>query len=289
MFWNNKTGRFVACIDADGVPHDYGYTFLNLEAIHYGFATDQQARTILAWITGRRLVPGDTSQGDDVYHWRFGPRSSTLRNTDWYTWVWHGPEAIPFGGQVQDGGAVLGFSYFDLMARLEILGPDDAWQRLSEIIDWFDEVQKAGGYRPYYAQPGRGTLQGGGTPGGLGMDQEFFESVLVPQVILYGFLGFSPDPDGFALNPRLPQSWPSLTVTRIHLHDCVLDVTASRDRIEITPRRPAASTVLVTLPKGNWTEEPPTEINAQATPSPSPPAHQSQFHLPNHPVILRRQ
>ena len=38
MFWNEDRGRFVACIDIDGAAHDYGFTFLNLEAIYYGFA-----------------------------------------------------------------------------------------------------------------------------------------------------------------------------------------------------------------------------------------------------------
>jgi hypothetical protein len=34
-FWNPAAGRFVGTIDADGVPRDYGFTFVNLEAIHY--------------------------------------------------------------------------------------------------------------------------------------------------------------------------------------------------------------------------------------------------------------
>ncbi|MFM1904016.1 MAG: hypothetical protein RLZZ440_1916, partial [Planctomycetota bacterium] len=55
-------------------------------------------------------------------------------------------------------------------------GPDDAWRRLAAITEWFASVQAAGGYRAYYAVPGRGSLQGGGTPGGLGCDMEFLES-----------------------------------------------------------------------------------------------------------------
>ena len=143
-------------------------------------------------------------------------------------WAWSRPESIPWGGQVQDGGAVLGFSYYDIMVRLYVNGPDDAWRRLQEILAWFRDVQAEGGYRPYYAKPGRGTLQGGGPPGGLGLDQEFLESVLVPQVMLYGFLGFRPTPEGFEVNPRLPEAWPSLTITGIHVHDLVIDVTAER-------------------------------------------------------------
>ncbi len=133
-------------------------------------------------------------------------------------------------------GRSLGFSYHDLMARLVIKGPDDAWRRLREILDWFREVQAEGGYRAYYTQPGRGTLQGGGPPGGLGMDREFMESVLVPQVMLDGFLGFEPTADGYMLRPRLPSDWPSLTVRGIHVHGQVLDITAHSDgRIDVTP------------------------------------------------------
>jgi hypothetical protein len=224
-FWNADGGRFVGWIDVEGRAYDYGFTFVNLEALHYGLATAGQARSIFDWLDGRREVEGDTSQGADIYHWRFAPRATTRRNVETYVWPWHAPETIPWGNQVQDGGAVLGFGYFDLMARLKTLGPDNAWQRLEEILAWFREVQAEGGYRAYYAKPGRGNLQGGGTPGGLGLDREFLESVLVPQVMLYGFLGFRPTAEGFTLDLKLPRDWPSLTVPGIHIHDHVLDVT----------------------------------------------------------------
>ncbi|HMO63810.1 MAG TPA: glycosyl hydrolase family 65 protein, partial [Verrucomicrobiota bacterium] len=246
-FWNAAAGRFGACRDFDGVLHDYGYSFLNNEAVYFGFATDAQARSIRDWLDGRRTVPGDTSTGADIYHWRFGPRATTRRNVEWYVWAWSDPASIPWGGQVQDGGAVLGFSYHDLMARLRVNGPDDAWARLREVIAWFDEVQRAGGYRAYYAAPGRGTLQGGGTAGGLGLDHEFFESVLVPQVMLAGFLGFEPALTGAALAPRLPAAWPSLTVRGIRLHDVTLDVTVNRELavLQVTGQ-PARALRLVT-------------------------------------------
>jgi hypothetical protein len=250
-FWNPATGRFVACIDADGNPHDYGFTFLNLEAIHFGFASEPQARDILDWIDGRRTIEGDTSSGPDIYHWRFAPRATTRRNIDWYAWMWHDPESIPWGGQVQDGGAVLGFSYHDLMARIKTNGPDDAWQRLQQILEWFVEVRAAGGYRPYYAVPGRGSLQGGGTPGGLGLDHEFMESVLVPQVMLYGFMGLRPTPQGIELDPQLPTDWPELTISRIHFQDHVFDLSASRDRVTVTYRQRGASDLELRLPAGD--------------------------------------
>jgi hypothetical protein len=235
LFWNPKTGRFVGNIDDKGNAYDYGFTFLNLEAIHYGLANEDHTRQIMAWLNGARLVPDDTSQGRDIYHWRFGPRSTTKRNLDYYTFWWSKPENTPWGNQVQDGGAVLAFSYHDLMARLKAEGPDDAWARLKEVAHWFTEVTAAGGYRAYYAnKPGGATLQGGGPAGGLGMDHEFKESVLVPQVMLDGFLGFVPKADGFTLNPRLPRDWPELTIDRIAWHDRVLTIRARSDSVEIT-------------------------------------------------------
>ena len=235
-FWDPAKGRFVGWIDRDGKPYDYGFTFVNLEAIDYGMATSEQARSILGWIDGTRVIEGDTSQGADIYRWRFAPRATTKRNIETYGWVWSAPESIAWGDQVQDGGAVLGFSYFDLMARLKTNGPDDAWKRLREILEWFREVQAEGGYRSYYAKPGRGLLQGGGPPGGLGLDQEFLESVMVPQVMLYGFLGFQPTADGYTVHPQLPKDWPSLTITSIRIGNEVIDITAYADgRVETKP------------------------------------------------------
>ena len=151
-------------------------------------------------------------------------------------WPWYRPESIPWGGQVQDGGAVLGFSYFDLMARLKVLGADDAWKRLQAILQWWADVEAAGGVDAYYRDPSRGTLQGGPRgPGGLGIDYEFMESVLVPQVMLYGFAGVRATADGLAVRPSLPGDWPSLTITRVHYHDRVFDLTVTRDAVEVRP------------------------------------------------------
>ena len=107
-FWNEKTGRF-GTVDLDGNLHDYGFTFLNNEAVYYDFATPEQARSIHAWLGGQRMVEGDTSTGKDIYHWRFGPRSTTRRNLDYYFWGWCNPESIPWGipGAGRRGGAGL--------------------------------------------------------------------------------------------------------------------------------------------------------------------------------------
>lgn len=258
MFWNKETGRFVAAIDVDDVRYDFGFTFVNNEAIYYGYANDEQAKTILSWLNGDRIVEGDTSQGADIYFWRFGPRATTKRNLDYYFWAWSGAATIPFGDQVQDGGAVLGFAFHDLMARIQYLGPDNAEKRLRETAQWFREVQDEGGYRKYYTpEKKRGNLQGGNIPGGLGLDLEFFESVLYPQVMLFGFMGFEPKIDGFSFDPKLPEDWPNLIIDNIHWQDLTLKLKATKGTMEIEisydgPERPDGRTSVnfEIIPKG---------------------------------------
>ncbi|MCL5270769.1 MAG: hypothetical protein M1457_09540 [bacterium] len=253
LFWNDRTGRFNGSIDPNDKAYDYGFTFLNLDAIWYGIATDEHARAIMDWIDGRRIVAGDTSTGADIYHWRFGPRATTLRNLDWYGQGWTHPETIAWGGQVQDGGAVLGFSFYDLWARLKVNGPDDAWQRLCGLLDWEKEVWTAGGYRKYYEGGVRGTtLQGGGTAGGLGIDFEFYESSLVPSIVVYGFMGLDPQADALALDPRLPKACPEMTATNLLYRNVSLDVKASNRAIEINVKDEPVDPLAMRL-TGDWT------------------------------------
>ncbi len=249
-FWNEESGRFIACIDRDGVRHDFGYTFVNLEAVHYGLASDEHSARILDWIAGDRIVAGDTSTGSDIYRFRFAPRASTLRNPYWYLWAWPGMD-IPWGGQVQDGGAVLGFAYHDLMSRLKHRGVDDAAGRMDEMLDWLKEAQDAGGIRPYYASdPSLGTLQGGGPAGGLGVDNEFVETQLWPSFVLSGFVGFRPTAAGFSLDPQLPVDWPSLNVSHVAFRGSTLDFEQTGDSLRIHVNGTTPGDFSVNLPAG---------------------------------------
>ena len=53
------------------------------------------------------------------------------------------------------------------------------------------------------------------------------------QIILDGFLGFTPTADGFRINPVLPRDWPELTVSRIRLHDTILNIRTTTKLIEV--------------------------------------------------------
>lgn len=236
-FWDKQKGRFIGAIDKNGKSHDYGFVFLNLDAIWYGIATDEHAKSIMSWINGDRIIESDTSTGEDIYRWRFGPRATTLRNLDWYQFIWSEPETIPWGGQVQDGGAVLGFSFYDLWARLKVLGADNAWQRLTEILEWEKDVWDAGGYREFYKDGKQGsTLQGGGTAGGLGIDAEFFESSLLPSIITYGFMGISPQGDSIKISPSLPAQCSEMTIRKIQFHNVLFDISCSNKEVSIDLR-----------------------------------------------------
>jgi len=157
--------------------HDYGFTFLNNEAVYYGFATPEQARSIRAWIAGERVVAGTHRRAGHLSLEVRPPQHDEAEHRLLFLGVVES-ESIP-SAPGAGRGAVLGWSFHDLMARLMTAGPDDAARRLRDICAWFDETQAAGGYRAYYADPARGTLQGGNVPGGLGLDREFFESILV--------------------------------------------------------------------------------------------------------------
>jgi hypothetical protein len=78
------------------------------------------------------------------------------------------------------------------------------------------------------------------------------ESVLAPQVMLYGFLGFQPQLDGFTLHPRLPRDWPELAISRIHYHRQILDVRVSAGEIRIASTGGYRGPVTCFLPRGNW-------------------------------------
>ena len=256
LFWSEANGRFIACIDQNGAPHDYGYTFLNLDAIWYGLATSDHGRQILDWITGKRIVSGDTSTGEDIYRWRFGPRATTRRNIEWYGQGWWAPESLPWGYQIQDGGAVLGFAFYDLWARLELLGPDNAWQRLLEILAWEKEVQAQGGYREYYRDGKRGTtLQGGGTCGGLGIDYEFYESSLVPAIVPYGFVGLEARPDGsLTVRPRLPKACPEMGIRQAQYRRARFNIRVTNKAVQVELAEAPPEPICLAF-EGTWKQE----------------------------------
>lgn len=152
-FWNDRTGRFHAGYsNAYGCIIDYGFTTFNLEAIVAGLASQEQVESIYAWLDGDRIVESQTyqcasgatlqvnevSQGNDIYLYQFAPRTNTADNDSaHYLWTW---QPRRFGNQLQNGGAALFMSYYDLIGRARYLGVENAYQRYSEILAWYMEI-----------------------------------------------------------------------------------------------------------------------------------------------------
>ncbi len=121
LLWDDEKGRYIGCIDIHGEKHDYGFVFLNLEAIAAGIADESKAVRIFEWLDGDRTVPGDTSSGEDVYTFGFAPRNTTLAASDnWWDYL---EGSLPlsgsgsFGNYYQNGGTSLLTAYSDIIAR----------------------------------------------------------------------------------------------------------------------------------------------------------------------------
>jgi hypothetical protein len=240
-FWNPKTGRFARNIDIKGRMHDYGFLHDNIRALSCGVGTPQQRDSILSWLDGR-AIKGDTATGKDIYKWRFAPRTTTRRNQNYYFWPWvEGmKQNLPihqFGNQLQDGGAVPYTSLFELIARTRTGRQDQidrAYRRTIEIREWFNEVKAAGGigtefYRTYYKDhPERGLQQGGGPPGGLGLDREFLsDASLGTAFILYAFLGARADTNRtLSVTPALPTGVAKMGVKNVFYRNNHLTIEA---------------------------------------------------------------
>ncbi len=208
-FWLEKESRFAGCEDVNGNLHDYGFSFVNLEAASRMIPTASQAKRMFRW-----LETAVTSSGKaDMYsRWVFAPRSLAIHNprkTDpqtpkpsWWFFGWPGTE---FDGQCQAGGAILYVSFYDLMARLNYLGPDNALARYRAILDRYAEPDRLSGGSPLFR--GEQTQGGpGGGAGSVGVEGEFPESGLVPCFVLHGLMGLEPSARGLTIHPRLPLS-----------------------------------------------------------------------------------
>ncbi|MEA2069045.1 MAG: hypothetical protein U9P12_07585, partial [Verrucomicrobiota bacterium] len=253
VFWNEKTGRFIGCEGKDGSRHDYGFTFVNLEAVASGIATPEHAEQILQWLDGDRIVEGDTSTGADIYAWRVSPRANTLdaaavAPSFWDSWTMEtGPETIgEYGRQIQNGGHIFYVSYYDLMSRLKTRGIDDAMKRMEVILDEFHKDQLR-----------RKPSNKFGSTHQEGILREFPESGLVPLFFVTGILGIEPAAGGLRIEPNLPDDWNFAAVNEYWFAGkkyCI--------RVERELAAPIVDDSRITVPaQGLWVFTPDGELN----------------------------
>lgn len=249
--WNPKTGRFAWAIfdegsaDGDkGEPMDYGNTEANLTAIMCGLASKEQTKSILSWLDGSRIVDGDDSTGEDIYFYEFGPRLCTKDQSKSRNTV---VQLKEFGTDIQNGGISAHISYYDLMARNNVLGADSSFARFKAIQKWYEKVQAAGGegqnfYIQYYANmqledPGNArkySMAGGGTVGSVGLGYEFFEASLVYASVPRLYFGLdSTAYRELTVAPNLPKDLDYLTISNLMFYDVTYDMKATDNRVQI--------------------------------------------------------
>lgn len=94
-FWSSSTGRLRSSLDVNGTPHDIGDVSLNMDAVASGILSAPSALSIMEWLDDTRVVAGDTSQGTNIYHWQFAPRTNTKDVEPesyllWVVYIWWG-------------------------------------------------------------------------------------------------------------------------------------------------------------------------------------------------------
>lgn len=207
-FWSKTSNRYIATVDVDGNEYDFGMTFLNMEAIHYGLADEHQEQVIYTWIVGNREVEGDRSSGEDIYHFKIAPRVTTAAIEDgpsktvdgrkqyWY-FDWYGAADVTsshsFGQHFQNGGTIFYPEYYDLLDRIKIIGADSALNRWKTLAKEYEIDELARRPKNDY-----------GWSDMIGITDEFPESGLIPVSWVTGFMGINPDCDGVNIDPAIP-------------------------------------------------------------------------------------
>ena len=121
--YNEKLGRYVACIDDTGEIHDNGFTVINLMAVSFGVADKEQSKKILSWIDGTSNVKSDSLQGKAILKNGILPVFSTAMESGT---MWFLNNEYPLSGKADFGkfwlnGApsALSGNYYFLSAKSE--------------------------------------------------------------------------------------------------------------------------------------------------------------------------
>jgi hypothetical protein len=202
-----------------------------MEAVVNGITNDTQSKTIANWLDGSVVYSGDNSTGQDIYKFEFAPRFSTKNNPSWYVWHWVCIEedcanrkvVRNWEDNIQNGGAFMMSTYFDILTRLKTKGSDNAHERLDKFLHLYSAMQNSGGYRHYFKDK-RFDVQGCNKAGLVGVDCEFTDSALVPMTALYGFLGIDATSKGLEINPKLATKLETLGVLNLMYHGILFDI-----------------------------------------------------------------
>jgi len=213
-FYNTETGRYVGCVDTDGVMRDYGLTFVNFEALKYGLGNSEKASSIFDWIDGKRTVNNDTSTGEDIFKYKIAARTNTVAIesvSDNGVYWWNGPGNInvennsSYGHHLENGGYIFFETYYELMARASYFGGNGVITRLQEIAD---DYENNGRLNHDVCSDGYMNWE-------EGLIGEYPENGLVPATYLYGLLGIDAYYGGLKIAPAYNTAYEYAGVNKI--------------------------------------------------------------------------
>ncbi|QNK57194.1 S-layer homology domain-containing protein [Paenibacillus sp. PAMC21692] len=249
-FWNDKLGRYIATIDVNDEEHDYGFTFLNAMAVMYGLADEDRADFIYDWLDGNRIIEGDTSTGEDIYHWGWAPRANTVavESKEPYWWFdYNGAISVDpnnpsssarWGEHLENGGAIFYTSFDDMMGRLKTSGgADSAFARMEKILEEFhqDELR-------------RDPINPVGGPWVFGIVGEYSESGIVPMVMLEGFLGVEARSDGLHIKPNLPAELDNMGLKEVLYAGQLYQIEGNRNATQPTVKKQSDGSIKIIVP-----------------------------------------
>lgn len=247
VFWNSKTGRYIACVDVDGKRWDPGLTFLNVEALAYGLGDAEKAKKIFSWLDGTRIVRSDSLRGKKIMdytlflnrnlglgkvkkHLRFAPVTNTAsveRISGFGEPWWHSLDGAIntgvrgnafFGQHLENGGYILYPVYYELVARQKYLGADSVNRRARELA----EVYRFNGF----------ASDVGGWAEGL--NGEFPENGIISRAFISNLAGVDATADGLAIRPDVPSGIRTLGVDALRYRGVPITVSVGNTALTLS-------------------------------------------------------
>ncbi|MEZ4288185.1 MAG: hypothetical protein R3A47_08595 [Polyangiales bacterium] len=206
--YNKNTRRYAGWRDREGKQHDAGYTYVNLEALARGLGSERKAHDIFAWLSSP-VAPtkgGGHKGSTDVYQLVASPRTTTqeIPINDWDGWSDPGGAVNgtrhAYGNNVQNGGAVMFISYYDVMARLRWVSADNAFGVLRRMLT---RTASDSNFLRFDSKT-RKYNDFGENFGEFGTNLPFPETGIAAMPMLYGFIGAKPSVQGLEVKPDLP-------------------------------------------------------------------------------------
>jgi len=172
----------------------------------------------------------EPSSGTVYSKYTWVPLTTARKNNFHYIWLWKGV-TVPFGQQLEDGGADLYVAGFDIIARARYAGPDDAFVRTQALLERFSQPDHLCGGAPLYEgeQPENEV-----SAWAVGVDVPFPESAVAPASFLYAYFGVEARPQGLRLRPALPSGVEWIEVDNISYRGSTLDIRVDQQHVTVT-------------------------------------------------------